>query len=336
MLGCAKSVVEHATHYARRSASSSYIWYDHRKFYDKNLVLLPLFCCGQRAIRFHGCTFIHFHQVVFIRLKHNQDLESLIKLFAAFAFADQKSLGFDPTMEMCEDDQKQTQFIISVHPHDKKQQSRKFRTLRLISSYGAEPLRGRGTRVFKVIEIDQSECYKGLPVVLKDIWIDNDRTKEGFILEQLHLEADDEDKQLVERHFLNTVCHGYVWTDDATLDDTNNTLMRGLDLTTYKTFKLQKGSLQRYPLATGSEGLLAVSRFRAPHSHARYSPKTHYRIVFEEDGITIDRITSLPEVMKALTETARGASLYDMIHPWALTLLLCSFTTVAQVGVGAP
>jgi hypothetical protein len=60
MLECAESVVEHATHYAQRSTSSSYIWYDHRKFYDKNLVLLPLGCCGQRAIRFHGCTFVRF------------------------------------------------------------------------------------------------------------------------------------------------------------------------------------------------------------------------------------------------------------------------------------
>jgi Fungal protein kinase len=285
-------------------------------------------------------------------LKHNQDPQNLIKLFAAFAFADQTSLGFDPTIEKhedgkqfifsvrptiekCEDDKKQKQPITSVHPNNKPQ-PRRFLTIKLINSYGAEPFRGRGTRVFKAIEIEQDGSEKGLPVVLKDIWVDNDLAREGAILAQLHSEADSEDKQLVKKHFLNTECHGDVWTDDATLDDTYNALMRKLDLTTRKTFQLQKESLRRHQPATGSEGLRAVSRIQAPQTHPRYAHKTHYRIVFKEEGITIDRITTLPQVMTVLNEIVSGASLYDMTYPWARTLLLCSFTAVAKVGVGAP
>jgi hypothetical protein len=49
--------------------------------------------------------------------------------------------------------------------------------------------------------------------VLKDTWIDSDRTREGNILASLHAAANDEDKQLVEKHFLTTICHGDVWTE---------------------------------------------------------------------------------------------------------------------------
>jgi hypothetical protein len=63
-LGRAKMLVEFATRHARRSAPSSYIWYDHREYYDKNLVLLPLLGCGQRAVRFYGCTFVYLFKSV--------------------------------------------------------------------------------------------------------------------------------------------------------------------------------------------------------------------------------------------------------------------------------
>jgi hypothetical protein len=49
------------------------------------------------------------------------------------------------------------------------------REVETISSYGADPLRGRGTCVFEAIEIDSDGGQKGSHVVLKDIWIDSDR-----------------------------------------------------------------------------------------------------------------------------------------------------------------
>lgn len=212
-----------------------------------------------------------------------------------------------------------------------------FRTRKLISSYGAEPLRGRGTRVFEAIEIDRNGSLKGSPVVLKDIWIDRDRTREGAILARLHAVANGEDKELIKKHFLTTICHGDVWTEFDTLDDTENALMRGLNITTDHKFQLQrKQMIQKYQPASGSEGLRAISRIQAPHSHLRYAHKTHYRIVFKEKGITIDCIKSLPDVMTVLTETVRGAFSYDAVHLSALTLSLCSFTAVAEVGMGTP
>jgi hypothetical protein len=45
-------LVELATRYARRSASSSLIWHHHRKFYDKSMVLLPLLVVVSEAFDF--------------------------------------------------------------------------------------------------------------------------------------------------------------------------------------------------------------------------------------------------------------------------------------------
>jgi hypothetical protein len=142
--------------------------------------------------------------------------------------------------------------------------------------------------------------------VLKDTWVDSDRTREGNIIASLHSAANDEDRQLVEKHFLTTICHGDVWTEPDILDDTANALMRGLNITPDRDslFKLQRTPfIQNYGPPSGSE------------SHLRYAHRTHYRIVFKEKGITIDRIRSLPDVMTVLSETVSGAFQYGTIHP---------------------
>jgi len=156
--------------------------------------------------------------------------------------------------------------------------------------------------------------------VLKDIWIDHDRTREGIILAQLYNEADDEDKVLVKKYFLTVICHGDVWMEPGVLDDTENGLMRGLRATTDRMFELQQKQLMvsKHQAASGSQGLRATSRLHAPHPNPKYTHKTHYRIVFEEKGVTIDLIPSFPEVMKVLTETVTVCS-YPITHSHQFT-----------------
>jgi hypothetical protein len=147
-------------------------------------------------------------------------------------------------------------------------------------------------------------------VVLKDIWIDSDRTREGNVLALLHAEAEGKDRELFEKHFLTTICHGDVWTELDILDDTANALMRRLNITPDhdSLFTLHlKPFIQKHGPVSGSQSLRDMSRVQAPHSHLRYAHKTHYRIVFKEKGITIDRIRSLPDVMVVLVETVSGA-----------------------------
>jgi hypothetical protein len=152
--------------------------------------------------------------------------------------------------------------------------------------------------VFEAIEIDRNGDPIGSPVVLKDIWVDNDRTREGNIVASLHAAANYEDKELVEKHFLTTICHGDVWTELDILDDTSNALMRGLNITPDRDSLFE---LQRRPFIQNY-----IPRF-VSESRLRYTHKTHYRIVFKEKGITIDLIRSLPDVMTVLTETVSGA-----------------------------
>jgi len=79
--------------------------------------------------------------------------------------------------------------------------------------------------------MDKNEDLNGLPVVLKDIWIDSNHMWEGNILTLLHVAANGEYRQLVEKHFLTTLSHGDVWTELDVLDDTANALMHGLNIT---------------------------------------------------------------------------------------------------------
>ena len=233
-------------------------------------------------------------------------------MFAAFAFADQTSLGFDPTIQ-----RHREQFVITINPDNDKQSPRRFQTRQIISSSGAESLLGRGTRVFEAVEIDKNGNLNGSPVVLKDTWVDSDRTREGKVLALLHTEAICEDRKLVEKYFLTTICHGDVWMGLDIRDDTANSLMRGLDITSdhVSLFKLQVNPFMRtYESLSGSESSQESSRIRARHPHLRYAHKTHYRVVFKEKGITIDRVKRLHDVVTVLSETVGGAFLFGTAH----------------------
>jgi hypothetical protein len=154
--------------------------------------------------------------------------------------------------------------------------------------------------------------------VLKDIWIDHDRMREGAILAQLYDEADDEDKKkLVKKLFLTTVCHGDILDESGRCDDTEKGLMRGLQTVT-DTFDLQRKPLMmlKHEAGSGSQGLRATSRLHILRSSMTYTHKAHYRIVFEEKGETIDRIESLPQVMKILIGIVTGA--FPSYHPRVL------------------
>jgi Fungal protein kinase len=210
---------------------------------------------------------------------------------------------------MTRDPEHPTQFIVTVHPHD-NEKPRRFRTIQIISSFGAEPLRGRGTRVYEAIEVGDDGKDKGASVVLKDIWIDHDRTREGDILAELYKEADEEDKKLVEKYFLTTVFHGDVLMEPSVRDDTRN-LMGGLNTTRDSVFELQKRSsmntTHKDKVASGSQSLRAMSRLHVQHPNLTYSHKTHYRIVFKEKGDTIDLVPNLSDVMKVLVDIVAGA-----------------------------
>ncbi|KAF9503909.1 hypothetical protein BS47DRAFT_735648 [Hydnum rufescens UP504] len=109
-----------------------------------------------------------------------------------------------------------------------------------------------------VYEVDEHGKEMGDPIVLKDIWIDHGRMREGAILAQLYEDADEEDKKLVKKHFLTTICHGDVLIEPSVADDTRD-LMRGLKTTPDSVFNLQeKPSMDlKHKVASGLQSLRA-------------------------------------------------------------------------------
>jgi hypothetical protein len=123
--------------------------------------------------------------------------------------------------------------------------------------------------------------------VLKDIWIDSDRIREGAILDELYNDAGEEDKGLVRLYFLTIVCHGDVLlTEPDVVDDTKDGLMHGLNLHNTKLFLLQRNgsAIATHKYTPGSER--QVSRAHFPHRVPKYAHKTHYRIVFSKRGVS--------------------------------------------------
>jgi hypothetical protein len=143
--------------------------------------------------------------------------------------------------------------------------------------------------------------------VLKDIWIDDDRVREGEILASLLEEANSEDKELVKQYFLTAITHGDVWIGPNFRDETANGLMRGLEIHHNSSFELQHTPVLHTMLPPGSQSSREMSQVQFPHPNRIYEPKTHYRIVFEQICEPIDHISSLPDVLDVLTETVSGA-----------------------------
>ena len=185
---------------------------------------------------------------------------------------------------------------------------RKFRTVRLISSYGAEPFRGRGTRVFEAVELDQNGEELGSNVVLKDMWIDSDRKREGDILASIYGEAVGDERNVVQDRFLTTVCHGDVWIDPNTRDDTAGAVMHGLEIgqghgSSFDLKSMRSSGNRKQASGSGRLRATARAQTKKKGSGRKYEHKTHYRIVFKEICETIDTMRSLPDVMVVLAQT---------------------------------
>jgi len=156
------------------------------------------------------------------------------------------------------------------------------------------------TRVFEPIEVKDGGKETGGPVVLKDIWIDHDRMREGDILAQLYNDMDGEDQRLAKKHFLTPICHGDVLVAPDTADDTRD-IMRRLKTTEHGIFELPRKDLMvpKREDPSGSQGLRAVTRLHIPHLNLSCPSKMHHHIVFEEKGLTIDLVLGVCDVMRA-------------------------------------
>lgn len=98
----------------------------------------------------------------------------MIQFFLSLIYAEPQELGWDSTMTLLQD---RINYDIRVDGFDGTR--RTYRTLQLLSGAGPGDVRRGGTRIWKAVLLENGDP-SGTPVVLKDAWVDADRTAEGF------------------------------------------------------------------------------------------------------------------------------------------------------------
>jgi hypothetical protein len=202
-----------------------------------------------------------------------------------------------------------------------------FITTETLSDAAANFIRGRGTRVFQAF----SESSPDRIVVLKDVWLEDDRTEEGVVLQTIRDEITrmktsgftfpgDKDPY---SYFLTVKAHGRVRVDSGAEDSTVQVMMRGTDLPSdveyFSTSKLHEprlrssrvpGSSRAYSVGhtpqISSEMVERMLVNLPPHT-PRFQARIHYRIVFNELGQTIHQLRCLQNLYQCLLDATIGA-----------------------------
>ena len=201
------------------------------------------------------------------------------------------------------------QYDISVRSIDTREVTW-YRTERLVSNIGADAARGRGTRVWEVRKLDKKGKPIGGPRVLKDCWIDHDRKREGTILAEIRASAKtDAQKDALKEFFLTVECHGDVYIDNKS-DNTHTLIRRDKpiphDLGVYRLqLPSPESGIDDQLLPVGSRP--PVPQVADCEDTIDYDIKSHYRIVFEELGVLIDKLNSTFQIFKCLALAVFGS-----------------------------
>ena len=202
--------------------------------------------------------------------------------------ATSRQYGLDPTIKRVGNTQ---QYDIAVHSSDGT--TRTFRTLELLAGGNSGAMQCSGTRVWKVVEMDD-ELETRQTMALKDSWVGPQQQPEGAIYEQLQLaRIAAEQTSATSSPFLTVVCHGDVYMDHLTRE--------ALDCT----HKLRQLSSMHSAIRSRSE---LIEQETVAGAVTQSVPKrlVHYRIVFKEVGKSLDKETSLPKIFQALSRVALG------------------------------
>ncbi|CAE6383769.1 unnamed protein product [Rhizoctonia solani] len=208
-------------------------------------------------------------------------------------------------------------YDITVRQSDKIKKV--YRTVEILSDIGAESLIGRGTRVWKVQELDDNGERFGPFYALKDVWVHDDRPMEHDTLAEIKKQ-----QPSYERHFLTVLCAGFATVkigDSSRPDNTKGTIRRGHD------FSLTNQVLR--PRATITENQDNSRKRKAPstsgtayefiqytptarredrwnHGYLSRTSRQHYRIVFKEVGVPVHRLRNYQDIITAITGGSEG------------------------------
>lgn len=210
------------------------------------------------------------------------------------------------------------QYDITVRELDTTEE-KVYRTEELISDVGADHIRGRGTRVWKVHQVLAEGALSTDVRVLKDAWIDSDRVREGKVMNDILSSTDDPSvKARLAAILLTKETHGDVYVGgivDHTIDGPsrdkyirNNTTKFFLrhespnsstDTNTRSTIVIDM------PVGSCNDGPAPKPKEVAEPIY--YHSKFHYRIVFEEACVTLHSIKSMRASVFVLMKACRGA-----------------------------
>jgi len=257
-----------------------------------------------------------------VGLTSDKDLETVIHIFTSLIFADTESLGFDPTVSRIQiDNEIRYKFRVGEDFYI---------TTETLSDHAADFIHGRGTRVFKAY----SDSDPTRSVVLKDVWLEDDRTEEGSLLESLRAAMVEMQTQGTvfpgnkdpSAYFLTVSAHGRVKVSGQTEDHTTNVMMRGSSLPSdldYFTTPRRRASQVRDSHAIGSDrgysvghtpvvsrDVAALLHANLPRKSPRFQARIHYRIIFNEVGRTIHNLHNLSDVHKCLVDVTIGVFPY--------------------------
>ncbi len=218
------------------------------------------------------------------------------------AMTEPYQLGYDPTMKLLGDGEN-PRYEITVRS-DLDGSERVYRTLALLSDAGACALRGRGTRVWKAIKIEDGEKC-GEPVALKDSWVDAGRPREGYILTQMRGYNNSERLPgYAEKVFLTAECYGDVFVDSELghVDAVRPFLMP-------ESKSLSESDRNPPPRTaiSGGDALSSHNKTRQD-THPTVGRQVHHRIVFKEICTSLYRERSLAKIFRLLGQTVGGKS----------------------------
>ncbi|KAF8579524.1 hypothetical protein K439DRAFT_1620467 [Ramaria rubella] len=241
------------------------------------------------------------------------DQDILVNLVTSLAFAEVASLGWDPTLRR-KIEGKNTLYEIDVNT-GLDEQIQTFTAEEILSDFGAEVMQGRGTRVFRAKSMERE-------VVVKDMWREYDRAKEGDTLQEIKEKMQDDkdiDFEQDKKLFLSVMCHGDVQIYGVP-DHTLHVIMRGTAVPSSCQISQgtarggSKGSVGHIPLVlTKIPTHMGAKRTDASQAHHR----VHYRIVFAELGQSVHEICNLRTTFQVLEDATRALMLmhkYDFVH----------------------
>ncbi|KAI6154649.1 hypothetical protein BKA82DRAFT_1005590 [Pisolithus tinctorius] len=229
--------------------------------------------------------------------------EHLIHFFCALAFAKDHELGWDPTIRRTCVEGK-TQYIITVHSENRG--TIEYQTTNVISDFGADGVRGRGTRVFEVCPMLRDGKLDAAPVVLKDSWRVCDRQREDKILQEifrdLREQKDIKEENEARKYFLTVVEAGDVIVN-GTVDGTASLLHESDLPADCSSYALPVDGKQKAEPTKPSEGLPpSFSRTPGATKHSKIHHRIHFRLVFKEVCTPIYKLQRLDTVFQTLQD----------------------------------